>query len=207
MTAISKILAGGIGLAALAAAAPAAAQYYPQQSPYGYGQGGYGQGSYGRGGLGAIIESILGRNRNAHGVDQRVLVERCIAAVNNRIERRYGARYRTPYGYGGGYSGANARVVGITNIDPDRRELQVRGIATAGGYAAAPYGGQYGAPYGGQHGGQYGGQYGAPYGQAYGYGQPQGELKFRCDIDYRGRVRDIDIERNRNYTNNRYRGY
>ena len=36
MKAVSKILAGGIGLAALASAAPAAAQYYPG---YGYGSG------------------------------------------------------------------------------------------------------------------------------------------------------------------------
>lgn len=196
MTAITKILAGGVGLAALAGAAPAAAQYYPQQSPYGYGQGG---------GLGAIIESLLGGNRYARGFDQRPLVERCIAAVNHRIERRYagnryGAPYGSPYGqayggygspygqaYGGyGYNQSSARVVGITNVDQRRSNLRVRGIATTGAYAAAPYGAPYGSPYG------------APYGQAYGYQAPQGELSFACTVDFRGRIRDIDINQNRN---------
>ena len=37
MTAITKVLAGGVAIAALATAAPAAAQYYPG---YGYGRGG-----------------------------------------------------------------------------------------------------------------------------------------------------------------------
>jgi hypothetical protein len=180
MKAISKIVAGGIGLAALAGAAPAAAQYYPAPnypypapSPYGYGQGG----------LGAIIDQLLGGNRYAYGADQRFLVERCVAAVTNRIDRTYASnRYGYPYGQGGygaygyGYGAGRAQVLAITNIDRDRRELQVRGIATANAY-----------------GGGYGGAYGSPYG----YGQPAGELRFRCDIDYRGRVRDIDLNRNR----------
>ena len=200
MTAITKILAGGVGLAALASAAPAAAQYYPNQ----------GYGGYGQGGLGAIIESLLGGNRYRQGVDQRVLVERCIAAVNNRIERQY-AGYRTPYGtpYGGAYGspygapyGGNAygqsgaRVLGITDIDRRSRDIRVRGVATAGAHAAAPYGspygGQYGSPYGSQYGSPYGGQYGSPYGA-----QAQGELRFECNVDYQGRIRDIDVERNR----------
>ena len=38
MKAITKFLAGGVAIAALAGAAPAAAQYYPGYgSPYGYG--------------------------------------------------------------------------------------------------------------------------------------------------------------------------
>lgn len=189
MTAVSKILAGGIGLAALAGAAPAAAQYYPGAQGYGY--GGYGSG-YG-GGLGAIIEALLGGNRYARGVDQRALVERCIAGVNNRLERR-SARYRNPYGapygYGGYQGGSSARVVGITDIDRRSRSLTVRGVATAGGYAAAPYGSPYGAPYGQA--------YGYGYGQGYGQQQAVGELAFRCDVDRRGRIRNIDINRNRN---------
>ena len=193
MTAIMKILAGGVGLAALAGAAPAAAQYYPQQYPQQYGQGG---------GIGAIIDSILGNNRYARGFDQRPLVERCIAAVNNRIARqhagnrygsRYGSRYGAPYGGAHGYNPSNARVLGITEVDQRRNGLRVRGIATAGAYAAAPYGAPYAAPYG------------APYGQAYGYQQPQGELTFRCNIDFRGRILDVDVDRNRNAYRNPYR--
>lgn len=184
MKALTKVLAGGIGLAALAGAAPAAAQYYPGYGYGGYGQGyNYGQGygyGYNQGGLAAVIDQILGGNRYAYGVDQRMLVNRCIAAVTNDIQRRYaGQRYGYPYGYGAygayGYAGS-ARVLGITDIDRDRRELQVRGVATANANMAG-----YGSPYGG-----------------YGYAQPVGELKFKCDIDYRGRVTDIDLDRNKN---------
>ena len=183
MKAISKILAGGAGLAAMVSAAPAAAQYYPNPYPApGYGQGG---------GLGAIIESILGNNRYSHGVDQRMLVERCIAAVNNQISRQYRTPYGAPYGNAYGYSQSGARVLGITDIDRRSRDLRVRGVATSGAYAAAPYGSPYGSPYG------------APYGSNYGYGngyqpQPVAELKFECNVDYRGRIRDIDIDRDRN---------
>lgn len=189
MKALTKVLAGGIGLAALAGAAPAAAQYYPGY-PYGGGYGGYGQ----QGGLGAIIDQILGGNRYAYGADQRMLVERCIAAVTNRVQREYAySNYGYPYGQGAygsyGYAGG-ARVLGITDIDRDSRELQVRGIATANANMGA-----YGSPYGG-YGQQYGSPYGG-YGQQYGYAQPAGELRFKCDIDYRGRVTDIDLDRNR----------
>lgn len=195
MKAISKILAGGIGLAALAGAAPAAAQYYPNpypQNPYGYGYGN-------QGGLGAIIDQILGQNRYYNGADQRFLVQQCIAAVTNRVARNYNTPYGSPYGgygtpYGGYGNSQSARVLGITDIDRRSSTLRVRGTATANAFAAAPYGSPYGSPYGGQYGSPYGNQYG------YGYGQPQqvGELTFRCDVDYRGRVRDIDIDRNRN---------
>lgn len=191
MKATIKILAGGVGLAALAAATPAAAQYYPNPYPapgYGYG---YGQ----SGGLGAIIDSILGGNRYAYGADRRHLVERCIAAVNSRIARQYSGyrgRYGAPYGHAYDYGGGQARVLGITDIDNRRTGLRVRGVATAGGYAAAPQGYGYGYGYDPRYG--YGND--PRYGQ--GYGQPQGELSFRCNIDYRGRILDIDVDRNRN---------
>jgi hypothetical protein len=187
MKALTKILAGGVGLAALASAAPAAAQYYPAPG-YGYGAPGYGYGAPGYGypqsGLGAVIDSILGNNRYAYGVDQRALVNQCVAAVTNRIQRdyayRYGAPYGAPYGtpygapYGGyGYAGTNARVLGITNIDRRSSGLRVRGVATANANVAA-----YG-----------------PYGYAQ---QPVAELSFRCNIDYRGRILDIDLDRNNN---------
>jgi hypothetical protein len=183
MKVLTKILAGGAGLAALASAAPAAAQYYPG---YGYPGTGYGYG----GGLEAIIGQLLGGNRYAYGVDQRVLVNQCIAAVTNRIEREFGyARYGAPYGgygpygapYGGygayGQVGSNARVLGITSIEPRNSGLRVRGVATANagmaGYGAAPYGSPYG-----------------------GYAQPAGELRFKCNINYRGQITDIDLDRN-----------
>jgi len=76
MQALKTILAGGIGLAALAGAAPAAAQYYPG---YGYGN------SYGYG----------------YGANSQVAVNQCTAAVQARLNGGYGYGYNA-YGYGGG---------------------------------------------------------------------------------------------------------
>ena len=190
MRVLTKIFAGGVGLAALAAAAPASAQYYPS-TPYGYGYGS-------QGGLGAIIDQLLGGNRYAYGVDQRTLVNQCVAAVTDRIQRTYSYnRYGYPYGqgaygaYGYANSGASARVLGITDISRGDSRLRIRGVATANGNVSA-----YGSPYGG-YGSPYG-TYGSPYGNTYGYGQQMAELQFKCDVDYRGRIRDIDLNRNNN---------
>ena len=170
MKALTKILAGGIGLAALAGAAPAAAQYYP-----GYPGSGYG-------GVGQVIGQILGGNQYGYGYNagnDRVMVDRCAAAVQQRIDRDYGyGRYGSPYGYGAygayGYGQGQARVLGITSVERRSNGLRVRGVATANAYGAG-----YGySPYGG------------------GYAQPQGELSFKCNIDYRGYIRDIDLDRN-----------
>lgn len=183
MTAISKILTSGVGIAALVgAAAPAAAQY-PGYPGYGYGSGG---------GLGAVIESILGGQRYAYGADNSMLVNQCVAAVTNQIERSYAYNRYGPYGqgaygaYGYGYAGSNARVLGITDVDRRSNRLRVRGIATANAQAA-PYG--YDRRYDNRYGN---------YGR-YGYAQPTAELSFKCDIDYRGRIRDIDLDRNNRY--------
>jgi hypothetical protein len=205
MKAVTKILAGA-AVAAVAAgglAAPAAAQYYP-----GYG---YGQGS--GGGIGQILDVILNAQRYGYGyqgyANDRSQIDRCAVAVEQRINRGngygYGSPYGAPYGsyntpYGGNYNnygytqGGGAKVVGITRVE--RRSsttTRVRGVATAN---------VYGNPYG-----QYGGQYNQPYGGQYGYNNygyaNAGELTFKCDIDYRGYIRDIDIDRN----NNAYYGY
>lgn len=183
MMAVTKILAGGAGLAALVSAAPAAAQYYPG---YGYGNQNV---------LGQVLGQILGGNQYGRQND-RVLVDRCAAAVQQRINQQFGAQYGNPYGYGspygGGYGGqygygnayGQGRVLGVTRVDRRASMLRVRGTATAN--ANAGYG--YGSPYGGSPYGGYG---------SYGYAQPAGELAFKCDIDYRGYIRDIDINRNR----------
>ena len=69
--------------------------------------------------------------------------------------------------------------------------LRVRGVATARAFASG-YAPGYGNPYGGGYSG-YGG-YGGGYG---GYApQQQAELSFKCNIDYRGYVTDIDLNRN-----------
>jgi hypothetical protein len=138
-----KILAGSAGVAALATAAPAAAQYgYPA---YGYGY-----------------------NANVTAV----AAQQCSAAVQNRLVTRTGLR-----GIIGSLFGAYAttpRVLSITQVVPQRTRVTVRGLATSGRVAYNPYG--YGA-------------YGAV---GYGY---QPDLRFRCSVDYRGYVRDVDINR------------
>lgn len=157
MTMMTKILGGAAGVAALAAATPAAAQYYQ----YGYNPYGY-------------------ANPYAYNVNQ-MAAQRCTAAVQARLNNR------TTSGGIGGIIGsifgvntnayAQGRVLSITQIDPDRTEVQVRGLASSGtNYGYGPYGvGAYGA-----------------YGYAY-----QPDLSFRCDVDYRGYIRDIDIDRRR----------
>ena len=182
MKAITMVLAGGAGLAALVSAAPAAAQYYPQPG-YGYGNNVVGQV------LGQILNPYGGNYR--YGGNDNMLVDRCAGAVAQRINYQYGGYnqygynrgYGQPYGYGynqynQGYG--NARVLGITRVERRNNGLRVRGVATAGmGYG-------YGNPYGGYN----------QYNQA-------GEFTFKCNIDYRGRITDIDLDRNR-YAYRRY---
>jgi hypothetical protein len=207
MKAITKFLAGGLGLAAMAASAPAAAQYYP-----GYPGGGYGGG-------GNVINDILGQilGGRSYANNERYAVEQCVRAVEYRINTRgldnEGGRYRQ-YGYGYGYNNRygngymGARVTSVTQVS--RRSnggLKVFGYATTGGQGYNPgYGGGPGYGYGGpdpygygQPGYGYGGGYGG-----YGGGYAQGDAQFDCTIDRYGRITDIDAKRNRNYGYRRY---
>lgn len=207
MKAITKFLAGGLGLAAMAASAPAAAQYYP-----GYPGGGYGYPGGGYGG-GNVVSDILGQilGGRSYASNERYGVEQCVRAVEYRINTRgldnEGGRYRQ-YGYGQGYNNrygngyAGARVTSVTQVQ--RRSnggLKVFGYATTG---VGGYGGGYGG---------YGGGYGYP-NQGYGYGNPgygygaQGDAQFDCTIDRYGRITDIDAKRSRNAGYGYgYRGY
>lgn len=184
MKAVMKILAGGVGLAALASAAPAAAQYYP----------GYGYPSTGGNVIGQVLNQVLGGNQYGYGMNSQAAVQRCAAAVEQRINQRYRTAYN-PYGGGyGGYGGyganayaGGARVLGVTSVERrSNNGLRVRGVATTNAYAGgySPYGG-----YGGYGQGGYGGYGGyAP--------QQTAELSFKCNIDYRGYITDIDLDRN-----------
>jgi hypothetical protein len=153
MTMMRKMLAGGVGLAAIAAAAPAAAQYYP----YGYSQ--------------YATPYAYGYNNTA------LAQQRCTAAVQSRLYNRSSIG-----GIIGAVLGVNTtgRVVAVTQVNPHRSgNTTVRGLATSGRYAYNSYG-----PYGM-------GAYGA-----LGYGANQAaDLSFKCDVDYRGYVRDVDINR------------
>jgi hypothetical protein len=154
-----KLLAGGAGLAAIAAAAPATAQYYGDRyaNPYAYGsQYGYG-------------------TQYAYGANTNVAAQQCTAAVQNRLYNRSSIG-----GILGAVLGANTstgRVVSITQVVPRGSTVRVRGLASSGRMAGySPYGvGAYGA-------------------LGYGYAQ-QADLSFRCDVDYRGYVRNVDINR------------
>jgi hypothetical protein len=203
MSALSKVLIGGAGIAALAgAAAPAAAQYYP--NPYGYGNNGGGV-------VGAIINAIGGYGQYPYGnygygqTSSQAAVNQCSRAVEARLGGGYGYGnqgygYAQPYGYGQPYGYANqgyggARIAGITRIE--RRSnggLRVYGVAMSNNQY-----GQYGA-YG------YGNQ---PYGnQPYGYQNAQRpDLRFNCKIDRYGRVTDVDVNRVAYNQNDYYYGY
>jgi len=100
-------------------------------------------------------------------------------------------QYRGQYAYGGGYGQGYAgqayggqgfaapsmRVTAITDVQRRNNGLRVKGLLSSG-YAAA-----------------YAGQYGYNQNQAY----AQGDLSFRCNVDYRGAVTNIKITRNAAY--------
>ena len=156
MTMFTKIFAGAAGVAALATAVPAAAQYYSYApryaSPYG-----------------APYGNAYGYNANV----TNMAAQQCAAAVQSRLNTRVGMT-----GILGAVLGARTtggRVLQVTQINPNRRSVTVRGLATSGrAYAYSPYG--YGA-------------YGAT---GYNY---RPDLSFRCSVDYRGYIRDVDINR------------
>lgn len=151
MTTLTKILAGAAGFTALAAAAPLSAQYYPGYSygaPYG----------------------------NAYGYNNaQALASRCTAAVQQRLNMRGNTGILSILGIRTANTG---RVLSVTQINPRRSTVRVRGLATSNAYAGyGPYGvGAYGA-------------------LGYGYAQPRADLSFSCNVDYRGYIRDIDINR------------
>ena len=113
-----------------------------------------------------------------YGVNSNVAAQQCSAAVQNRLYNRtsIGAILGSLVGLPTAVSG---RVVSITSSTPTRSGMRIRGLASSGRYAYNNYG-----PYGA-------GAYGA---LGYGYAA-SADLSFRCDVDYRGYVRDVDINR------------
>lgn len=136
---MARILIGGLGFAALASAAPSAAQYYPYGNAYGYNYG--------------------------YGINSQTAVNRCTAAVQNRLN------YRTAYNnnYYGAYN--SGRVLNVTRVDPNRNSIRVRGLATSGRV---------------NNGLNLFGLLGSNY---------RADLSYACTVDYRGYVRDVDINR------------
>jgi hypothetical protein len=113
-----------------------------------------------------------------YGVNASVAARQCTAAVQNRLYNRtslgsiLGSLVGIPTG---GYG----RVLSVTQEIPTRNGMRIRGLASSGRYAYNNYG-----PYGV-------GAYGA---LGYGY-NAAADLSWRCDVDYRGYVRNVDINR------------
>lgn len=170
MKALKFVLAGGVAVAALVAAAPASAQIYP-----GYGYPGYGYGS-GGGVIGQVINQVLGGGyRGGYGGygayggygNSQAAVGQCTSAVQARLARDYGYGYNPYGGYGAyGYAGGGARVLGVSRVEPrSNGGLTVRGVASSGRNTG------------------------------YGYNAGGVDLTWKCKIDYRGFVSDVDIDR------------
>ena len=152
-------------------------QAYPQTG-YAYpGQQAYGQQGYGQQNtVGAIIGQLLG---NRYNVTDRTAVTQCATAA----QAQAAARYRpNSYGqnYGQGYNAYNsARVTGITNVERRNKGLRVSGLMSSG-QTSRGWGNQGYNP---------------------AYANVQSDLTFRCNVDYRGQVTNVRVNRN-----NAYRG-
>ena len=107
-----------------------------------------------------------------YGVNTSAAASQCTAAVQNRLYSRTGVGCVLGALLGvNSYN--NARVLSITRVTPRANgTVRVSGLASSGRYAYNPY---------------------APYG-ALGYSS-MADLSFRCTVDYRGFVRDVDINR------------
>jgi hypothetical protein len=177
MTHLAKMIAA----AALAGSvgAPSAAQYYPQPQPYPYPAPqpypapGYPQPGYGYNqpdGESAIGAIVDSLIGNRYGVNDRQAIRQCAWAAVQRAQGQYGAYPYPGQGYRNGYN-RFARVTAITDVQRRMRGIRVRGLLDTGMYGRPPYGGGYGG----------------------------GDLSFRCDVDYRGYVSDVRIDRYRRY--------
>jgi len=154
--------------AAGVAAIAAAAPAAAQYYPYGYNT--YSANTYNR----YTPYSSYG----TYGVGANVAEQQCTAAVQNRLANRtslasiLGSLVGLP-------TNSYGRVTGITSATPTRSGMRIRGVASSGRYAYNNYG-----PYGV-------GAYGA-----LGYtANAAADLSWRCDVDYRGYVRNVDIRR------------
>ena len=183
MKAVTNIMLSGAAIAALVAAAPAAAQYYPSQ-----GYGGYNQGYGNNNVVGQILNSILGGQ--SYRQNDRSAIDMCVRATEARLNGYSGGYNFGGYGQYGGYGndGYNqsyngARVSRITNVERRNNGLKIYGLATAG--YNQPFGGGYGQPYGGA------------YSQSYNNQGYRNNLRFNCKVNFRGQVTDVDIDRRR----------
>jgi hypothetical protein len=117
---------------------------------------------------------------NAYGygaVNPNVAAQQCTAAVQNRLYDR--TSLASILGSLVGIPTNSGTVLNVTSERPTSYGMRIRGLASSGRYAYNSYG-----PYG----------YGAYGALGYGY-NAAADLSWRCDVDYRGYVRNVDINR------------
>ena len=154
------------GVARMAGLAAAAPAAAQYAYPYSYNPYSYNRYAY------AQPIYAYGYNSYANAATN-VATQRCTAAVQSRLQTRQGLTSVIASLLGA--NTAQPRVISVTQVTPRRSTVRVRGLATSGRMAGyGPYGvGAYGA-----------------LGYAY-----QPDLSFSCSVDYRGYVRDVDINR------------
>ena len=152
---------------AASVAALATATPAAAQYPYGYAaQSPYGYNTY------SPYRTYSPYATTYGAVNTQAAAQQCTAAVQNRLYTRTGLSSIITSLFG--LSGTSARVLSVTRVTPNRSFIRVRGLAPSGRAAYNPYGmGAYGAV-------------------GYSY---QPDLSFKCDVDYNGYVRDVDVIR------------
>ena len=102
---------------------------------------------------------------NPAGAHAQIAAQQCTGAVQAQLTAR---------GYGTVNEPGSARVLNVTRADAKRRYVHVRGTATSGVLAQGVVGaiGALGVAH-----------------------APPADLTFKCRIDYRGRILELDIDR------------
>jgi len=127
---------------------------------------GYGYGNpYGGNVVGQVLNQVLGGGYGGYG-GYGNNSQAAVGQCTSAVQARLGG-YGSPYGgYGGGYGYANGRVLGVSRIEPrSNGGLTVRGVASSGRYGGYAYG-----------------------------ANAQPDLTWKCKVDYRGFVSDIDLD-------------
>lgn len=153
---------------------------YGYPGPYSY-AGQYGSASQGTGTVAQIIDSLLGHR---YSLPDRTAVSQCANAAMVQAQAQYrGYGYgQQGYGYGQAIAAPAMRITAITDVQRRNSGLRVKGLMSSG--------------YAGYNG----------YQSGYGYqnqGYANGDLTFRCNVDYRGAVTNVRISAN----NSAYRRY
>ena len=195
MKAVTKILAGGVAIAALASAAPAAAQYYPG---YGYQNGGNV--------VGQVLNQVLGGNQYGYG--NQICLWQWRQQPGGCAALRRGGRAADqprlqPHTATAPITAmaVTTATAGITAATPSRRARRASsaspassaGRTTACESAESPRPMLMRAATAPLMAAAMAGTAAMPHGYAAAAG---GELTFKCNVDYRGYISDIDLDRN-----------